>query len=53
MLNKLAELKVNIQKDYKDKVIKAIEDAGLVVVHEFDTTTDRFYTIAERMDKDV
>ena len=47
MNKKLAELKVNNSADYYNKVVKALEDAGFVLVLEFETITDRSYIIAE------
>ena len=48
---KLAELTVKTSADYYNKVVKALEDAGFLIVLENETTTDRYYIIAENEDK--
>ena len=50
MNKKLAELTVKISADYYDKVAKALEDAGFVLVLDSETTSDRYYTVAENED---
>ena len=47
MNKKLAELTVKISADYYNKVVKALEDAGFVLVLDCETTTDRYYIVAE------
>lgn len=47
MNKKLAELTVNKLADYKDTVVKALEDAGFVVVLLSETVTERHYIVAE------
>ena len=47
MNKELAKLTVNKSADYYGKVIKALEDAGFVIVFTSETTTDRYYIIAE------
>lgn len=47
MNKKLAELTVRISADYYDKVVKALEDAGFVIVLDYETTTERYYSVAE------
>lgn len=47
MNKKLAELTVKTSADYYDKVVKALEDAGFLIVLENETTTDRYYIVAE------
>ncbi len=47
MNKKLAELTVKKSVDYYDKVIKALEDAGFVIILEEETLTDRYYIVAE------
>jgi DNA-binding PadR family transcriptional regulator len=47
MNKQLAELKVNRSADYYGKVIKALEDAGFIIVEQTETDTDRYYIIAE------
>jgi hypothetical protein len=48
MNKKLAELTVNTLADYNDKVVKALEDAGFVVILLSETVTERHYIVAER-----
>lgn len=52
MNKKLAELTVNKSADYYDKVAKALENAGFVLVLDCETTTERYYIVAERDDKE-
>lgn len=47
MNKKLAELTVVKSADYYGKVVKALEDAGFVLVLDCETTTERYYTVAE------
>lgn len=51
MNKKLAELTVKKSADYYNKVIKALEDAGFIIILEEDTLTDKYYIVAEREDK--
>lgn len=51
MNKQLAELYVKKSADYYDKVVKALEDAGFLIVLTTETSTDRYYIIAEREDK--
>ena len=52
MNKKLAELTVKISSDYYNKVVKALEDAGFVLVFDWETTTERYYIVAESEDKE-
>lgn len=52
MNKKLAELKVNKSADYYDKVIKALENVGFVLVLDMETTSERYYIVAEGEGKD-
>lgn len=52
MYKKLAELTVNKSSDYYGKVVKALEEAGFLMVLETETTTDRYYIIAEDENKE-
>ena len=52
MNKKLAELTVRKSADYHNKVVKALEDAGFVLVLDCETTTERYYIVAESDDKD-
>ena len=47
MNKKLAELTVNKSADYYDKVVKALENAGFVIILSTETTFDRYYIVAE------
>ena len=47
MNKKLAELTVKRSADYYDKVVKALEDAGFIIVLTTETFTDKQYIIAE------
>ena len=47
MTKKLAELTVGKSADYYNKVVKALEDAGFVIVLDCETTTERYYIVAE------
>ena len=51
MNKKLAELTVIKSADYYNKVVKVLEDAGFVIVLTTETTTDRYYIVAESEDK--
>ena len=52
MNKKLAELTVNKSADYYDKVVKVLENAGFLLVLETETTTDRYYIVAESEESD-
>ena len=52
MNKELAELTVKTSADYYGKVIKVLEDAGFVIVLRTETTTDRYYIVAESEDKE-
>lgn len=52
MYKKLAELKVNTLSDYYDKVVKALQKEGFILVLELETLSDRYFIVAEREDKD-
>lgn len=52
MNKQLAELSVDKSADYYDKVVKALKDAGFVIVLTTETSTDRYYIIAESEDKE-
>ena len=47
MNKKLGELKVDKSADYYDKMIKALEDAGFVLVLDCETTSEKYYIVAE------
>ena len=50
MNKKLAELTVRKSADYFNRVVKALEDAGFVLVLDCETITERYYIVAERED---
>lgn len=47
MNKKLGELKINKLADYDGKTIKALEDAGFVLVLDCETITEKYYIVAE------
>ena len=51
MNKQLAELKVSKSADYYGKVIKALEDAGFIIVLRAESDTDSYYIIAESENK--
>ena len=52
MNKELAKLTVKKSADYHGKVVKVLEDAGYVIVLTTETTTDRYYIVAESEDKE-
>lgn len=51
MNKKLARLTVKKSADYYDKVVKALEDAGFVIIFEDETLTDRYYIVATKSER--
>lgn len=51
MNKKLAKLTVRKSEDYYNKVVKALENAGFVIVLDCETTTERYYIVAEEEEK--
>jgi len=51
MIKQLGELTIKRSADYYDKVVKALENAGFVIVLSTETTTDRYYIVAERSEE--
>ena len=47
MNKQLAVLTVDKSADYYGKVIKALEDAGFIIVQNLETTTNIYYIVAE------
>lgn len=47
MNKKLAELTVRKSEDYYNKVLKALEEAGFVLVLDGETISERYYIVAE------
>ena len=52
MNKQLGELTIKKSADYYDKVVKTLEDAGFVIILSSETTTDRYYIVAESEVKD-
>ena len=52
MNKKLAELTVRTSADYFNKIVKALEDAGFVIVLDCETLTEKIYIVAESEDKE-
>lgn len=51
MNKKLAELSIKKSEDYYDKILKTLEDAGYVIVLINETTSDKYYIVAESEDQ--
>lgn len=47
MIKKLGKLEIQKSSDYYDKVVKALEKAGFVIVLETETSTEKYYIVAE------
>lgn len=47
MNRKWAELTVRKSEDYYGKVVKALEDAGFVIVLDHETISEAYYIVAE------
>ncbi len=47
MVKKIGKLEIDKSSDYYDEVAKALEEAGYVLVLEYDTTFERHYIIAK------
>lgn len=52
MNKKLAELTVSKSADYHDKVVKALEDAGFLIVLSWETAADSYYIVAENVENE-
>lgn len=52
MWKKVANLQVNKNKDYYRKTVKALEDAGFMLIIETETFSDIFYVIASKEDNE-
>ena len=46
MNKKLAELTVSKSADYYNRVVNALEDAGFVIVLDYETTLERHFFVA-------
>jgi hypothetical protein len=51
MNKELAKLTVKNSADYYGKVVKALEEAGFVIVLSGETFTDKYYIVAESEDE--
>ena len=47
MLKKCATLIINKSADYYGNTVKVLQDAGYTLVLEVETSTDRYYIVAE------
>lgn len=47
MNKKLAELIVSKSADYDNKVVKALEDAGFLIILSYEGSTESYYIVAE------
>ena len=52
MKKKLAELTIKKSADYYNKVVKTLEDAEFIIVLDWETSTERYYIVAESEDKE-
>ena len=53
MLKKVAELKLNKNKDYYKETVKALEKAGFILVAEMETFTEIFYIVAKESESEI
>lgn len=53
MLKKVAELKLNKNKDYYKETVKALEKAGFILVAEMETFTEIFYIVAKESENEI
>lgn len=49
MTKQLGELKINKDADYYDKVVEALEAKGFIMVFQFETSSEKYYIIAEKV----
>ena len=47
MNREIAELTVKSSIDYNDKVVTALQDAGFIIILSAETTSDKYYIVAE------
>ena len=52
MIKKLGELKVDKYSAHYEEMIKALEDAGFVLVLDHETLTEKYYIVAESEDSE-
>ena len=48
MNKQLGKLEIRKSSDCYDKVVKALEEAGFVIVLETETSTEKYYIVAEK-----
>ena len=51
MLVKIAEVKVNKDRDHYDTLIEAIKKAGFTVVLDYDYTGEKMYSISKEREE--
>ena len=47
MYKEVAELTIKKSADYYDEVVRALENAGYLLVLEAETSTERYYIVAK------
>ena len=52
MVKTCAKLTVNKSDDYRGEVIKALEEAGFIVIKDIDCTFETYYLIAKKVDEE-
>ena len=52
MNKKLGELKIDKMADYYDTIAKALEEAGYILVLEYDSICERNYIIAKKSEEE-
>lgn len=52
MIKQLGKLEIRKSADYYDKVVKALENAGFVIILSTETSTDKYYIVARSEDKE-
>lgn len=50
MIKQLGELKIRKSDDYDDTVVKALENAGFVIVLSMETLIEKYYIVANGSD---
>lgn len=51
MYRELAELTVKKSIDYYDKVVTTLQDEGFIIVLRAETTTEKYYIVAESLEE--
>ena len=47
MLKQLGQLEIRKSSDYFDRVAKALQEAGFILVLQTETSTEKYYIVAE------